>query len=220
MREVRPRSKPARCRVAEVRAQRIGPSGSAAEIIEASQRSEDLRVLAVVAAIALAIMGAASIGLGWLIAGRILRPLGTITATVRDISARNLNRRLALGGPDDEFKELADTFDGLLGRLDASFESQRQFVANASHELRTPLARLKTLVQVALADPHANAESLRATHERVLASEQELEDLIAALLTLASSEQALERHESVDLAAVTGQVLAARRPEIERRELR
>ena len=107
----------------------MGPSGSAASIIEASQRSEDLRVLAAVAAIALAIMGAASIGLGWLIAGRILRPLGTITATVRDFSARNLNRRLALGGPDDEFKELADTFDGLLGRLDASFESQRQFVA-------------------------------------------------------------------------------------------
>ena len=142
----------------------MGPSGSAASIIEDSQRNEDLRVLAAVAAIALAIMGAASIGLGWLIAGRILRPLGTITATVRDISARNLNRRLALGGPEDEFKELADTFDGLLARLDAAFESQRQFVANASHELRTPLARLKTLAQVALADPHANAASLREAH--------------------------------------------------------
>ena len=93
--------------------------------------------------------------LGWVIAGRVLRPLRTITTAARDISATNLHRRLALGGPDDEFKELADTFDGLLARLEASFESQRQFVANASHELRTPLARLKTLVQVALADPNA-----------------------------------------------------------------
>ena len=193
---------------------------AAASIIEDSQqRNEDLRVLAVVAAIALAIMGAVSIGLGWLIAGRVLRPLGTITATVRDISATNLHRRLALGGPEDEFKELADTFDGLLARLDASFQSQRQFVANASHELRTPLARLKTLAQVALADPHANAASLRAAHERVLASEQQLEELIEALLSLASSERGLERYESVDLAAMTGQVLAGRRAEIERRGL-
>jgi signal transduction histidine kinase len=196
-----------------------GPSVPAASIIENSQRSQDLRVLAVVAAIALAIMGAVSIGLGWLIAGRILRPLGTITATAREISATNLHRRLALGGPDDEFKELADTFDGLLSRLEASFQSQRQFVANASHELRTPLARLKTLAQVALADPHASAASLREAHLRVLASEQELEGLIEALLNLASSEQALERYEPVDLAATTGQVLAGRRAEIERREL-
>ena len=80
----------------------------------------------------------------------MLRPLRTITTAARDISATNLHQRLALDGPDDEFKELGDTFDGLLARLDASFQSQRQFVANASHELRTPLARLKTLVQVAL----------------------------------------------------------------------
>ena len=105
------------------------------------------------------------------IAGRVLRPLRTITTAARDISATNLHRRLALDGPDDEFKELGDTFDGLLARLDASFQSQRQFVANASHELRTPLARLKTLVQVTLADPNATPESLRAAHERVLASE-------------------------------------------------
>ena len=198
---------------------RVGPSTPAASIIENSQRNEDLRVLAVVAAIALAIMGAASIGLGWLIAGRILRPLGTITATVRDISATNLHRRLALGGPEDEFKELADTFDGLLARLDAAFQSQRQFVANASHELRTPLARLKTLAQVALADPHASAASLREAHLRVLASEQQLEELIEALLNLASSQRGLERYESVDLAAIADQALASRRAEIERRAL-
>ena len=176
-------------------------------------------MLAIVSVIALAIMAAVSMGLGWLIAGRVLRPLRTITTAARDISATNLHRRLALDGPDDEFKELGDTFDGLLGRLDASFQSQRQFVANASHELRTPLARLKTLAQVALADPDASVESLRAAHERVLASEQQLEGLIAALLNLASSERALDRREPVDLAAVTDEVLAARRHEIERRDL-
>ena len=144
-------------------------------------------MLAIVSVIALAVMAAVSMGLGWLIAGRVLRPLRTITTTARDISATNLHRRLALEGPNDEFKELGDTFDGLLGRLEQSFQSQRQFVANASHELRTPLARLKTLAQVALSDPDASIESLRAAHERVLVSEQQLEGLIGALLNLASS---------------------------------
>jgi signal transduction histidine kinase len=124
-----------------------------------------------------------------------------------------------LEGPNDEFKELGDTFDGLLARLDASFQSQRQFVANASHELRTPLARLKTLVQVALADPDATPESLRATHERVLASEQQLEGLIEALLSLASGERSLEDREPVDLAALTHEVIAGRQVDIESRHL-
>ncbi len=188
-------------------------------VIDPNQRNTDLRVLAVVSVIALAIMAAVSMGLGWLIAGRVLRPLRSITTAARDISATNLHQRLALDGPDDEFKELGDTFDGLLARLDASFQSERRFVANASHELRTPLARLKTLVQVALADPNANSESLRAAHERVLASEQQLEGLIEALLDLASSEQGIRRREPVDLVAVTDEVLAGRRPEIEQRGL-
>jgi len=150
----------------------------------------------------------------------VLRPLRTITTAARDISATDLHKRLALDGPDDEFKELGDTFDGLLGRLDASFQSQRQFVANASHELRTPLARLKTLAQVALSDPDAGVESLRAAHERVLVAEQQLEGLIGALLNLAGSERNLEHREPVDLMAVTEAAIAARRQEIERRDLR
>ena len=188
-------------------------------VVDPNQRNVDLRVLAVVSVIALALMAAVSMGLGWLLAGRVLRPLRTITTAARDISATDLHRRLALDGPDDEFKELGDTFDGLLGRLDASFHSQRQFVANASHELRTPLARLKTLAQVTLADPNATPESLRAAHERVLASEQQLEELIEALLNLASSERDLDRRESIDLVAVTDEVLAGRTPEIEHRDL-
>jgi signal transduction histidine kinase len=205
-----------------IEAARLGgpaPGKVTVSVIDPNQRNADLRVLAIVSLIALPIMAAISMGLGWLIAGRVLRPLRTITSAARDISANNLHQRLALGGPNDEFKELGDTFDGLLARLDASFQSQRQFVANASHELRTPLARLKTLVQVALADPNATPESLRATHERVLASEQQLEGLIEALLSLASSEQSLHHRAPVDLADVTGEVLAARRPEIEHQDL-
>ncbi len=188
-------------------------------VLDPNQRSADLHVLAIVSVIALPIMAIVSMGLGWMIAGRVLRPLRTITAAARDISATDLHRRLALDGPDDEFKELGDTFDGLLSRLDSSFQSQRQFVANASHELRTPLARLKTLAQVALADPHASVASLRAAHERVLASEQQLEELIEALLGLASSERSLDRRESIDLAAVAEEAIATRRDEIERQGL-
>jgi signal transduction histidine kinase len=196
------------------------PGGAAVRVFDPGQHGADVRVLAFVSVIALVAMAALSMGLGWLVAGRVLRPLRTITGAAREISATDLHRRLALAGPDDEFKELGDTFDGLLGRLEASFRAQRQFVANASHELRTPLARLKTLAQVALADPNASVESLRAAHDRVLASEQQLEQLIDALLSLASSERGLDRRRPVDLAALVGEVLADRRDEIERRGLR
>src|ERR1700683_3744973 len=110
----------------------------------------------------LVIMAALAVGIGWLIAGRVLRPLRTITATAREISARNLSQRLAVDGPDDEFRQLGQTLDGLFGRLEASFDAQRHFVANASHELRTPLAAEKTVLQVALADPEANTATLRS----------------------------------------------------------
>ncbi len=130
--------------------------------------------------------------LGWLIAGWLLRPLRTITSTARDISATNLASGCGLSGRDDEFAELGDTLDDLFGRLEASFESQRHFVANASHELRTPLAAERTLLQVALADPDATAQSLRATCQQLLALGEQQERLIEALLTLASSERGIE----------------------------
>jgi signal transduction histidine kinase len=188
--------------------------------VATSQHSEDLRTLLVMSALALAVVAVGSMVLGWWLAGRVLRPLRTITTIAREISASNLDQRLALAGSDDELKELADTFDGLLGRLDVSFQSQRRFVANASHELRTPLARLKTIAQVALADPNATEASLRAAHERVLASEDQLERLLDALLTLASGEQALERREPLDLAALTARALRSQAGEIEHRGLR
>ena len=117
-------------------------------------------------------------GTGWLLAGRALRPLRDITATARRVSGENLGERIALSGPADELKELADTFDGMLGRLDAAFASQRHFVANASHELRTPLAIMRTEVDVSLADPDANVEELRAMGEAVRETVDRCERLI------------------------------------------
>jgi signal transduction histidine kinase len=183
------------------------------------QHADDLRHLLAGSGIALAVMGVMSIMLGWIVAGRVLRPLRTIAATAKAISASNLNERLALDGPHDELRELGDTFDELLGRLEASFTAQRQFVANASHELRSPLARQRTLVQVALADPEATVESLRATHERVLASGAQQERIIEALLTLSRGQAGLSRHDPIDLAIVTGQVLPTRYDEAARRNI-
>ena len=110
------------------------------------------------------------------------------------------DRRLSLDGPDDELTELGRTLDDLFGRLQASFESQRQFVANASHELRTPLAGQRTLLQVALADPDADAQALRSTCEEALQLGGQQERLIDALLTLATSERGIEQPEPFDLA--------------------
>ncbi len=148
----------------------------------------------------LALMALGSLGLGWLVAGRVLRPLQRITATAKRLSERTLHQRIALQGPDDELKELADTFDGLLARLDAAFDAQRRFAANASHELRTPLAISRTEVDVALADPDTPNAELRAMAERVRDATQRSERLIEGLLTLARSEQELRRHEPADLA--------------------
>jgi signal transduction histidine kinase len=171
-------------------------------------------------AIALVVLGVASYGLGWLIAGRLLRPLRVITATAREISATNLHRRMGLSHGQDEFRQLGETLDDLFGRLEASFESQRHFVANASHELRTPLTAERTVLQVALADPEAAPATLRSACQEVLALGQYQERLIEALLTLASGEQGVERPEPFDLADVTGKVIASRRAEADRRGLR
>ena len=187
---------------------------------EAAQRRTYLDTLLGGSAIALAAMTVAAVGIGWVTAGRMLRPLRTMTWAARSISASNLNRRLALTGPDDELKELGDTFDGLLARLEAAFDAQRQFVANASHELRTPLARQRTLVEVALAEPEPTVDGLRATCDRVLAAGQQQERLIEALLTLARSQRGLDRWEPIDLAAVMTDAVAARREEAARQQLR
>ncbi len=186
---------------------------------QAGLRHDTLDGLLIESGIALGIMAVVSVGLGWLMAGRVLSPLRTITAAARRVSARSLHQRIAMTGPDDELKELGDTFDRLLGRLEASFRAQRQFVAHASHELRTPLARQRTLLEVALRDQQATRASLRAACERALAAGEQQERLIAALLTLARSERGLDRFEPVDLAAVAAEALAAQRDDAAARGL-
>jgi len=185
----------------------------------AGLRHDTLDQLLIESGVALGIMAVASVGLGWLMAGRVLSPLRTITATARRISARSLHQRIGMTGPDDELKEFGDTFDQLLGRLDASFRAQRQFVANASHELRTPLARQRTLLEVALRDRQATNASLRTACERALAAGEQQERLIAALLTLARGERGLDRFEPFDLGAIAADALTAQREEADARGL-
>jgi signal transduction histidine kinase len=191
--------------------------------VQAAQKAADTRVVNAVlrellirSPIALAIVTVIALGLGWFVAGRILRPLSTITAAARRITASNLNERLYMPGPDDELKALGDTLDDLFTRLEASFQAQRHFVANASHELRTPITRERAILQVALDDPATTAETWRATTRDVLASNTEQENLIDALLTLATSESGLDHRERIDMAAVCDGVLRRLDPDIQR----
>lgn len=176
----------------------------------AIQQSSERIQLLFLSGIALVCMTIMSGALGWLVAGRVLRPLREMAGKAKQISEINLHERLAVPGPDNELKDLGDTFDGLLARLDAAFEAQKRFVANASHELRTPLTVQRALIEVALADPDADAEALRAVCERILAAGEDQERVIEALLTLARSQRGLDRREPVDLATVAGNVVRER----------
>jgi signal transduction histidine kinase len=138
-------------------------------------------------------------GLGWAVSGRVLRPLRAITTAARAASQENLDQRLALTGPADELKELADTFDGMLARLDGAFASQQRFVANASHELRTPLTEMRTLIDVTLAEPGRPAAPQDGVLAGVRVAVDRSEELIEALLTLARSDRGLGETEVVDL---------------------
>lgn len=181
----------------------------------AALRAADAHQLLIDSGIALGIVAVTAVVLGWLVARRVLRPVRTITATARGISASNLDQRLALDGADEEFNELGDTLDDLFARLEATFEAQRGFVANASHELRTPVTRERTLLQVALGDP-STSEVWRCTGQELLASNREQERLIEGLLTLASSEGGLERRDPIELSAVVDAALMVSRPEADR----
>src|SRR6202042_2104248 len=184
--------------------------------IQAAQRAADSHQLLVNSGIALAIAAVLAVAAGWLVAGRMLRPIRTITRTARKISATSLHERLALHGPQDELQELGDTLDGLFARLEAAFEAQRHFVANASHELRTPLTAERALLQVALDDPGTTTVAWRSTAEEVLAPSDEQARLIEALLTLASSEGGLTDREPVDLATTVTATLTGLQPETSR----
>ncbi|HEV2871611.1 MAG TPA: histidine kinase dimerization/phospho-acceptor domain-containing protein, partial [Actinomycetota bacterium] len=191
-----------------------------AEAVRRELQMATLQQLLAQSGVALALMALVSVGLGWLVAGRVLRPLSAITATARRLEGSTLHERINLQGPEDELKELADTFDQMLGRLDAAFESQRRFVANASHELRTPLAIARTEVDVALADPGAGQAELRAMAGRVLEANQRSERLIEGLLTLARSERQLRSSEPLDLDLAAADALSEAAGEVERLGLR
>ena len=183
------------------------------EARSAQLRAFDMHELLIRSAIALGLMAIISVALGWVVAGRVLRPVRTISATARQISASNLNERLSHDGPDDEFRELAATLDDLLGRLQAAFDSQRRFVANASHELRTPLTLDRALLERALRKPEPTQAFWRATCERLLVSSQQQDRLIEALLTLARSETGLSTCESFELSTAIDTVLLS--PELD-----
>jgi signal transduction histidine kinase len=154
---------------------------------------------------ALGVLFVASLGVGWVVAGRVLRPIGRITSVAREIQATDLSRRIELPGPEDELKQLADTFDAMLARLDAAFAAQRQFTADASHELRNPLAIIRTNVDVALADPHADPEDLRHTIVVVKRASDRMARLVDDLLALARRQEPTFEHELVDLGAAVAE---------------
>jgi signal transduction histidine kinase len=180
---------------------------AAADAAAARQRESALHELPIVSLIGLAVMTATSGALGWVMAGRVLRPVKAITGAARRASGRHLGERVGLRGPRDELKELADTFDEMLDRLDTAFSSQRRFVADASHELRTPLTLMRTAIDVTLAKPNRSKEQVEAMAATVRRSVDNAERLIDALLALAVSERDPTDMELVDLATVVEDAL-------------
>ncbi|MCF2526377.1 HAMP domain-containing histidine kinase [Yinghuangia sp. KLBMP8922] len=179
------------------------------EVQQSDQRDVVLHALLQQSLLALVLLSVIAFGFGYLMAGRVLSPLGRITAAARAVAGTGgsgLHRRIDLDGPDDELKELADTFDDMLERLDRSFDSQRKFVANASHELRTPLAINRTLLEVSLGDPEVSPD-LRELGGKLLATNERSERLIEGLLLLARSENELTDRKPVDLAEVATRTL-------------
>ncbi|HEV2087148.1 MAG TPA: HAMP domain-containing sensor histidine kinase, partial [Cryptosporangiaceae bacterium] len=194
-----------------------------AQVWQGSLAAQTTTELLVKGLLALTVVGAAGIAGGYLVTGRALRPLHQVTATARRLSTETLDHRLHHIGPDDEVKELADTFDEMLDRLAAAFGSQKRFVANASHELRTPLAVMRTEIDVTLADPKASIEELRRMGVVVRDASTRANELIEALLLLARTEaqagRRLNKRVPVDLARGVPSTLAAVAAEIRRLSL-
>ena len=193
-----------------IRNLRVGAAAAGQAALDA-QRSADLHSLLVWFGVALGIMALVSVLLGWLMAGRVLRPLRQITATTRHISEENLHQRLALVGPSDEITDLVGTIDGLLTRLEGAFDAQRAFVANASHELRTPLAMMRTSLDVAKAKSPPISEDASVLSGKVREGLDQAERLVESFLVLARAERgAIDDLTTVSLSRVTADVLDAR----------
>ncbi len=176
-----------------------------------AQHSADLHSLLVWFAVALGVMAAVSVLLGWLMAGRVLRPLRQITATARHISEENLHERLGLAGPSDEITELADTIDGLLARLEGAFDAERAFVANASHELRTPLAMMRTSLDVAAAKSPPVSKDASVLSAKVREGLDQADRLVESFLVLARAERGvIDDLTTVSLLQITADALDTR----------
>jgi signal transduction histidine kinase len=175
-----------------------------------AQRSATLTQLLTYSLIGLVGVTVLAAAAGWIVAGRILRPVRRLTAAARAASEQNLSHRIALQGPRDELRELADTFDTMLERLDRAFTSQRQFIANASHELRTPLTVMRTAMDVVLAKPEPTRDELVSMTAEVRQAVDRAERLIDALLVLARNEQARALVDPLDLATVAEDALEGR----------
>src|ERR671918_1170494 len=193
------------------------------EVLEEAQRQfvdDTTRELVAQSLIALSGMAIAAMALGWFVAGRVLRPLKDITATARRLSEQNLHERISMQGPHDELRELADTLDDMLSRLEAAFESQRDFVSNASHELLTPLSIIRAELDVTLADPNAGTAELRAMAETVRTATQRSERLIQGLLTLARSDRGVATRNRVEIDELVRDATAHLKPLAERADVR
>lgn len=188
----------------------VGSLPGQGPVVPAPGTVADVRPLVVGSLVAVAALLVAGPLLGWLVAGRLLRPVRTLTEAAQQISATDLHRRLEVGAADHELARLARTLNDLFARLDAAFGAQRRFVANAAHELRTPLAAERTLLQVVLADPEADVEQLREAVQEALALGRRQEHLLDALLTLARGERGTDVTEPVDLAELAGGAVAER----------
>ena len=173
-------------------------------------RESVLNTLLVQSGVTLVIMAALALLLGWFAAHRMLRPVHEVASTARRLGADNLDQRIRMQGPRDELTELADTFDDMLDRLAASFDSQKRFVANASHELRTPLSAQRTMIEVAMNRPSVDAPT-RELCGRLLTMNERTESLIEGLLVLARSDRGLDNKEAVRLDEVAGQVVDGHR---------
>ena len=163
---------------------------------------QTLDVLRQYSLIGIVVMFLLSLVIGWVVSGGVLRPIERITGVAKDIQATDLSRRIDLGGPHDELRELADTFDDMLGRIDQAFESQRQFIHEASHELRNPLAVIRTNLEVMLSDPDADADDLRHTLEVVQRSSDRMTRLVDDLLLYARNGALSVQREQVDVSAL------------------
>ena len=201
----------AQCEQAQRYAAAVG-----ARVGAATQRDRELHNLLLYSLLGLGVVAAASGGVGWFISGRVLSPVRAITETARRASEQHLGERIGMTGPRDELRELADTFDDMLERLDRAFAAQRAFVANASHELRTPLTVMRTAIDVTLAKPGRTQAQLEDMAERVRARIETAERMVDGLLTLAVSDQGVVSREFLDLSALVGDALDMASSGIER----